>query len=127
MEPEIAKEQEEITKEYEEQKQLLSNASRTEAKDIREKMFELNSRRIDFDRQLSTIGEQIKKKQAVISRLNEKASKTAIKTTVLGKDADMAEYWHFKDDPSKLYIRVEEQVPVEGADQEMKDEPDSSV
>ena len=41
--------------------------------------------------------EQIKKKQILIQRLNEKASKTSIKTTIVGKDAQMSEYWFFKD------------------------------
>ena len=28
-----------------------------------------------------------------------------IKTTVLGQDAHMNEYWFFKDDPSRLFIK----------------------
>ena len=42
--------------------------------------------------------------------MNEKASKTSIKTTIVGKDAQMSEYWFFKDDQSRLYVRKEHKV-----------------
>ncbi len=29
---------------------------------------------------------------------------------MLGKDASKVEYWHFKDDSSRIYTRVEQQV-----------------
>jgi hypothetical protein len=29
---------------------------------------------------------------------------------MLGKDANRNEYWHFKEDPERIYIRKEEQV-----------------
>jgi hypothetical protein len=37
--------------------------------------------------------------------LNEQASKTSIKNQVLGKDVDRNEYWFFKEDPSKLFVK----------------------
>ena len=33
---------------------------------------------------------------------------------MLGKDAAKSEYWHFKDDNTRLYIRMENEVPVNG-------------
>jgi len=65
-----------------------------------------------------------------IGALNEKTYKASIKTTVLGKDSAKSEYWHFKDDNSRLYIRMEEEVRIGGeatvnsaiADHEMEGE-----
>ena len=48
----------------------------------------------------------------MIARLNEKTYKCSIKTTMLGKDAAMSEYWHFKDDNTRIYIRMETHVPI---------------
>ena len=62
--------------------------------------------------------EQIEKRQAKIERLNEQANKTSIKTQVLGKDADRNEYWFFKEEPSKLFIKKQQADD----DEEMKDE-----
>lgn len=33
---------------------------------------------------------------------------------MLGKDAAKSEYWHFKDDNTRIYIRKEEEIPIEG-------------
>ena len=56
--------------------------------------------------------DRIKKQQAHIARLHEKTFSAAIKTTMLGQDAAKSEYWHFKDDRGRIYIRTEEEVPV---------------
>ena len=32
---------------------------------------------------------------------------------MLGKDAAKSEYWHFKDDNTRVYIRMEEEIPIE--------------
>jgi hypothetical protein len=56
----------------------------------------------------SRLDELIKKKQAHIVKLNEKLYKSSIKTTMLGQDAQRSEYWHFKDDCSRIYIRREQ-------------------
>ena len=50
-----------------------------------------------------------------IAALNEKTYKASIKTTVLGKDSAKSEYWHFKDDNTRIYIRVEEEISLNGA------------
>ena len=33
---------------------------------------------------------------------------------MLGKDSAKSEYWHFKDDSTRLYIRMEREVPIGG-------------
>ena len=54
---------------------------------------------------MQKVEEQIEKRQAKIEKLNEQASKTSIKTSVLGKDADRNEYWFFKEDPGKIFVK----------------------
>jgi hypothetical protein len=61
---------------------------------------------------LAIFDEKSKKYSATIARLNEKTFKGSIKTTMLGKDSAKSEYWHFKDDCSRIYIRMEEEVPI---------------
>jgi hypothetical protein len=34
---------------------------------------------------------------------------------MLGHDAQRQEYWHFKDDPARIYIRREEQIQLQNA------------
>lgn len=58
-----------------------------------------------MQRELQKVDEQIEKRQAKIEKLNEQASKTSIKNQALGKDADRNEYWFFKEDPTRLYIK----------------------
>jgi hypothetical protein len=48
----------------------------------------------------------------MIEKINEKAFKLSIRTNMLGKDASRSEYWHFKEDPERIYIRKEETVAV---------------
>ena len=36
---------------------------------------------------------------------------------MLGKDAAKSEYWHFKDDNTRLYIRMEKEVPIGNGDE----------
>ena len=75
-------------------------------------MAELEGRKNAFRRQQAQLEDRIKKRQAQIGRLHEKTFSAAIKTTVLGQDAAKSEYWHFKDDRGRIYIRTEEEVPV---------------
>lgn len=63
-------------------------------------------------KEMEKIEDQIEKKHNKIDKLNEQAHKTSIKNQILGKDADKNEYWFFKEDPSKLYIKKQEQTPT---------------
>lgn len=54
---------------------------------------------------MQKIEDQIEKRQSKIERLNEQAHKTSIKTSMLGKDADRNEYWFFKEEPGKLFVK----------------------
>ena len=54
---------------------------------------------------MQKIEEQIEKRQNKIERLNEQAHKTSIKNQMLGKDCERNEYWFFKEEPGKLFIK----------------------
>lgn len=54
---------------------------------------------------MERVDEQIEKRQAKIERLNEQANKTSIKNQAIGKDAQKNEYWFFKEEPSKLFVK----------------------
>ncbi len=54
---------------------------------------------------MQKVEEQIEKRQGKIERLNEQANKTSIKNQVLGKDADRSEYWFFKEETGKLFVK----------------------
>jgi len=100
--------EEAILKELEELREKLRMASRTQAKEFRDRIFELEAEKNHFTNENSRLEELIKKRQAHIAKLNEKLYKSSIKTTMLGQDAQRSEYWHFKDDCSRIYIRKEE-------------------
>lgn len=100
--------EEAILKELEELREKLRMASRTQAKEFRDRICELEAEKNHFTNENSRLEELIKKRQAHIAKLNEKLYKSSIKTTMLGQDAQRSEYWHFKDDCSRIYIRKEE-------------------
>lgn len=77
----------------------------------------LERKRGRYTEELAKFDAQIKKKHMKIAQLNEKTYKASIKTTVLGKDSAKSEYWHFKDDNTRIYIRVEEELPLAHGDQ----------
>ena len=62
---------------------------------------------------MEKIEDQIEKKQLKIEKLNELAFKTSIKTQMLGKDVDRNEYWFFKEEPGKIFVKKFEQVKQE--------------
>ena len=104
--------EEQTNKELEELRAQLAAATRTESRRIKERIVELEGLKNAFRRQMAHFEDQIKKKQLAIARLHEKTFSAAIKTTMLGQDAAKSEYWHFKDDRGRIYIRTEEEVPV---------------
>ena len=77
-----------------------------------------------FARELQKFDDQIEKRQAKIDRLNEQANKTSIKNQVLGKDAERNEYWFFKEDPAKIFVKkyYHNNIPVQSIAIPKKDE-----
>ena len=45
-----------------------------------------------------------------MEKVNEKSFQVGIRTSVLGKDADRHEYWHFKEDAERIYVRFDEPI-----------------
>ena len=110
--------EEAINKELEELREKLKVASRVQSRDLKDKIHDLEFEKNHFLNENSRLDEIIKKKHAHIAKLNEKLYKSSIKTTMLGQDAQRSEYWHFKDDCSRIYIRKEE---TQTTDVEMAD------
>lgn len=75
----------------------------------------LERKKDQYSNEIAKFEAMIKKKHQKIAALNEKTYKASIKTTVLGKDSAKSEYWHFKDDNTRLYIRMEEEIRLGGA------------
>ena len=42
-----------------------------------------------------------------IEKIVEQYQSLSIKTSILGQDASMNEYWFFKDDPTKIFVKAE--------------------
>ena len=61
-----AEKQEQIAKELVELRASISTASRTETKEIRDKIFRLERQKAAYEKQISQYEEQIKKKQVII-------------------------------------------------------------
>lgn len=114
--------QEQMESNLVELRRQLSSASRTESKAVIDRIREVERKLNSYTKQVGSFDEKAKRYSTQIGRLNEKAFKSSIKTTILGKDADKSEYWHFKDDCSRLYVRMERQVPIKVADTEMADD-----
>lgn len=100
--------EEQMRKELEDLREKLKIASRVQSKDIRDRILTLEAEKNHFTNENGRLDELIKKRQTQIAKLNEKLYKSSIKTTMLGQDAQRSEYWHFKDDCSRIYIRKEE-------------------
>ena len=102
--------EETINKELVDLYEKLKVATRVQSRELKDRILELESEKNHFLNENSRLDELIKKKQAHIVKLNEKLYKSSIKTTMLGQDAQRSEYWHFKDDCSRIYIRREDHV-----------------
>lgn len=111
-----------MEKELAEFRSQLGGASRLESRFVIEKIREVERKLNSYTKQLGSFDEKAKRYSTTIARLTEKAFKSSIKTTILGKDADKSEYWHFKDDCNRLYVRVETQVPIKEDNVDMAEE-----
>lgn len=74
---------------------------------MKDRIYTLRNELAREERELSKIEDQIKRKQSMVDKVNEKSLKCNIKTTMLGKDAQRNEYWHFIEDTERIYIRKE--------------------
>jgi hypothetical protein len=57
---------------------------------------------------MTKIEDQVAKKQGKIEKLNELMQKSSLKNMALGKDGNHNEYWYFKEDPSRIYVKIYE-------------------
>ena len=82
----------------------LKNASRTQGKIIRDKLSSLTKDKDKFRKTLQEFDEKIESHNSKISKLNDLIWKVSLKISVIGRDLNN-EYWFFKDEPSKLYVK----------------------
>lgn len=82
----------------------LKNASRTQGKLIRDKLNNLNREKDDFRKTIQEFEEKIEGMNAKIARLNDQIWKVSLKVSIIGRDLEN-EYWFYKDDPTKLYVK----------------------
>lgn len=82
----------------------LKNASRTQGKAIRDKLSTLTCEKDKFRSTLQEFEEKIEALNTKIQGLNDKIWKVSLKVSIIGRDLNN-EYWFFKDEPSKLYVK----------------------
>jgi hypothetical protein len=83
----------------------LLEATRTEAKTIRQQINMLTREKNQVLNEMDDIEDKITKKRNKIDTLNDKIFKTSVKTSQLGRDSDKNEYWYFKEEPSKVFVK----------------------
>jgi hypothetical protein len=82
----------------------LKAASRTQAKAIRDKLNSLNKDKDKLRNSIDKIEEKIHNLESKIQKLNDQIWKVSLKVSVIGHDLEN-EYWYFKDDLSRIYIK----------------------
>lgn len=82
----------------------LKNASRTQGKAIRDQLSTLTKEKEEFRDSLQELDDKIEALNNKISRLNDSLFKVSVKVSVIGRDME-SEYWFFKDDNTKLYVK----------------------
>jgi chromosome segregation ATPase len=96
---------ENLESEIEKLKEQLMCATRTESKWINGKIQELMKQKNKFADEMFRFDDQINRKHQKIDKLMESYHCLNIRTSVLGQDKHMSEYWFFKDDPHRLYVK----------------------
>jgi len=83
-------------------------ANRTEAKGIRMQIYALERKKNAFKNEMDDVDNKISRIRGKIDQLNDKIFKTSVKTTQLGRDCEKSEYWYFKEEPSKIFVKRQE-------------------
>ena len=114
-------------KEIEDLKVKLASASRTQAKYFKDQINELQSEKNKVLREVQKVEDQIEKRQMKIEKLNEQAHKTSIKNQMIGKDCDRNEYWFFKEETGKLFVKKVNTAAPKQAEAMQIDEEEKQV
>jgi len=83
----------------------LLNATRIESRWINQRIQELHRKKNRLQEEIQKYDDQIARKLQKIEKIVESYQSLNIKTCVLGQDAHLNEYWYFKDDPTKIFIK----------------------
>jgi len=89
--------------------QELEQASRTEGKGLRSKINNLTRQKNAYKNQMEDVDVKIGRIRTKIEALNDKIFKTSVKTSQLGRDGDKHEYWYFREEPSKVFVKKQGQ------------------
>jgi hypothetical protein len=100
----------------------LLNATRIESRWIHQRIAELNKKRFRLQDEIQKFDDLINKKILKIEKIVEQYQSLSIKTSVLGQDANLHEYWFFKDDPTKIFVKVEVAMSTENGQGELLDQ-----
>lgn len=80
-------------------------ATRTEAKVLKDRRKILQTKIDTFKGEMEDLEDQTGRAQERIQKMNEKIWRNEIKPPVIGQDVDKNEYWFFKDEPYKLFMK----------------------
>ena len=83
----------------------LEAANRVQGKSIREKILRLQKEKTKLKKDLETIDGRLEKAETKIEKLNEQIAKITIKPGFVGKDSEKNEYWFFREEPAKLFVK----------------------
>ena len=97
-----------MAKQLESFEKLLETASRTEAKELNREITLLKKERTAFTKEIDSIHKSIEYSQGKIDKFNEQLWKISLKPSMVGEDSDKNEYWFFKEDLGKLYVKEKE-------------------
>lgn len=96
---------EEAVKKIEELEIQLEQANRTDAKNLRAEINSLHKKKDAYKNSMEEVDLKINRIRVKIEGLNDKIFKTSVKTVQLGRDCEKSEYWYFKEEPSKMFVK----------------------
>ena len=94
----------EVQNEIDSLEEELKNASRTQSKVIKDKLSVLTKDKEDFRKRIQEIEDKIEALYDKTKKLSDQIFKVSLKVSIIGRDLNN-EYWFFKDEPSKLYVK----------------------
>jgi len=109
VENDFIKQNEELVAQIQELEQELEQASRTEAKNLRSQINQLTRQKNAYKNQMEDVDVKVGRIRSKIEGLNDKIFKTSVKTSQLGRDGDRQEYWYFREEPSKVFVKKQGQ------------------
>ena len=83
----------------------MSQASRTEYKKLSEELTALKKERNTYTKGMEVVSSKISKFHERIEKLNDSLWKISLRSPLIGQDLDKNDYWVFKEDLTKIYVK----------------------